>query len=67
MAPLAEHDEVLRIVSVHALYGKGLGWIDMHLLASALLAGCTLWTKAKALDAAAEALELPPEVVIRSR
>jgi predicted nucleic acid-binding protein len=26
------------------LYGRGIGWTDAHLLASALLAGVPLWT-----------------------
>ncbi|HUG42695.1 MAG TPA: type II toxin-antitoxin system VapC family toxin [Acidobacteriota bacterium] len=43
-APIAEHDEVLGFVATRRLFGRGLGWVDMHLLASALLAGCNLWT-----------------------
>ncbi len=54
-ATIAQHDEVMRFVSDRKLHGKGLGWIDMHLLASTLLTGCTLWTKDKALAAAARA------------
>lgn len=42
--PLAEHDEVLSMVDERGLAGRGLGWIDMHLIASALLAGCTMFT-----------------------
>ena len=52
-ATVAEHDEVLSLLSDRKLHGKGLGWIDMHLLASTLLSGCTLWTKDKALAEAA--------------
>ena len=57
-AVAAEHDEVLQLVSGHKLHGKGLGWIDAHLLASALLAGCTLWTKDRALADAARRLKI---------
>lgn len=45
----ASTDEVLRLVENRRLWGKGLGWIDCHLLASALIANCQLWTLDKAL------------------
>ena len=54
---VASHKEVLHLVSHRKLHGKGLGWIDMHLLASALLSNTTLWTKDKTLAAAARELE----------
>lgn len=56
--PLAEHEEVLALVSDRRLTGRGLGWVDMHLLASALLANCQLWTLDKALTTAARELKL---------
>ena len=40
----AEHEEVLRFIETHGLMGIGLGYIDVHLLASALLSGISLWT-----------------------
>ena len=57
-APIAENEEVLSLVADQNLGGRGLGWIDMHLLASALLGRCTLWTLDKALVAEATELEL---------
>jgi predicted nucleic acid-binding protein len=57
-ADVAEHAEVLRFVATERLSGTGLGWIDAHLLASARLASCSLWTRDKALAAAAKALGL---------
>ena len=56
--PIAENEEVLNFVSERRLAGSGLGWIDMHLLASALLANCQVWTLDKALGAAATELKL---------
>ena len=56
--PPAEHGEVLDFVSERNLDGRGLGWIDMHLLASALIANCNVWTLDKALAAAAIELKL---------
>lgn len=52
-APVAEHDEVLALIHARALAGRGLGWIDMHLLASAALANLPLWTLDRRLAAAA--------------
>lgn len=44
LAPLASHEEVLRLLEHHRLWGRGIGWIDAHLLSSALLAKCQFWT-----------------------
>lgn len=41
---VTQHDEVLHMLESHRLMGVGLGWIDAHLLASALLAGVMFWT-----------------------
>ena len=50
LPPVAEasHAEALHALDAHRLHGKGLGWVDIHLLASALLSGANLWS----LDAA---------------
>jgi predicted nucleic acid-binding protein len=37
-APEATHGEALRLVEAHRLMNRGIGYIDVHLLASALLA-----------------------------
>ena len=55
-ARIAEHEEVLDFLQTRHLYGRGLGWVDAHLLASALLTGCDLWTLDKPLRSAATAL-----------
>ena len=57
-ARLAHHEEVLSFLERRHLYGRGLGWVDAHLLASALLTGCALWTFDKPLRQAAAALNL---------
>lgn len=38
------HAEVVAFVRRRNLYGLGLGWIDLHLLASALVDRFQLWT-----------------------
>jgi predicted nucleic acid-binding protein len=53
---VAEHREVMWFIETHGLMAKGLGYIDMHLLASAKLAGLPLWTLDKRLKDAAFAL-----------
>jgi hypothetical protein len=47
----AEHDEAMRFIDRHRLIGKGLGFIDVHLMVSALLSDTPLWTLDKALKA----------------
>lgn len=42
--PSVSHDEVSFFVRTHRLHGLGIGWIDAHLLASAVVAGVPLWT-----------------------
>ena len=39
----ARRAEVL-LIERHQLMGRGIGWVDVHLLASAKLSGCHLWT-----------------------
>ena len=41
---LASHAEVSHVIEDRRLWGRGLGWIDKHLLASAPLSNCRLWT-----------------------
>jgi len=52
----AEHDEVLALLETNRLFGHGLGWVDVHLLASAKLSRTTLWTLDKRLAGPARAL-----------
>jgi predicted nucleic acid-binding protein len=41
---VAEHAEVLALIERVPLWGRGIGWVDAHLLASVLLDGLRLWT-----------------------
>ena len=56
IAQVAEHFEVLRFIEDQQIMGRGLGWIDTHLLVSAKLSGCPIWTLDKPLAKAAERL-----------
>lgn len=56
-AVVAEGEEVLDFIERHALHGKGIGYVDVHLLASvALTEGAKLWTRDKSLRVLAQAL-----------
>ena len=57
-AHLLDHEEVLSFVQARRLYGRGIGWVDAHLLASTLLTRCNLWTFDKPLRRAAAALNV---------
>jgi len=50
---VADHDEVLALTTRARLAGRGLGWIDLHLLASARLSHAPLWTLDRRLERAA--------------
>lgn len=56
-APVARPVAVRALIEQQRLYGTGVGYIDAHLLASALiLPGTSIWTRDKALRAHAERL-----------
>ena len=48
-AEVADHAEVLEFIERRRLMGRGVGYIDVHLLASALLSHVPLWTTDKPL------------------
>jgi hypothetical protein len=58
MAPTIEFDEFLFFVDRNHLRGKGIGFVDVHLLASAQLTGVPLWTADKRLKSAIDLLAL---------
>jgi predicted nucleic acid-binding protein len=38
------HEEIVEFVRMRRLNGRGVGWVDIHILASAVVAGFQLWT-----------------------
>ena len=56
LSPVAIEDEVLFFIEQYALMGRGIGYVDIHLLASAQLAGARLWTRDKRLVVVANEL-----------
>jgi len=58
-APMATDPEALDFIERRALMGRGIGYVDVHLLASVALAGTAqLWTRDKRLAAVAADLKL---------
>ncbi len=55
-APLLGQDELLNFIERHALAGQGVGFVDIHLLASALVARAGVWTRDRQLAKAAAGL-----------
>ncbi len=60
-APVASVDEALGLIERRSLMRRGIGWVDVQLLASALLAGNRIWTLDRRLAAAAAVLGVEHE------
>ena len=59
----ATHEEVLDFIEEQSLPGRGIGYVDAHLLAATRLTeGASLWTRDKRLRSAAEALSLTADI-----
>jgi predicted nucleic acid-binding protein len=55
-APVVPHAEVVTFARERRLHGRGVGWVDVHLLASALVGHLKLWTTDPRLTAVAREL-----------
>ena len=60
-APVVPHSDVVAFVRDRKLHGRGIGWIDAHLLASALVARLELWTTDPPLATVAKELGISYE------
>ena len=54
----AQEEEVLGFLEVHELYGRGLAYVDVHLLVSAILSHTPLWTFDKELQTLARQFKI---------
>ena len=58
-APVASDDEVLFFIERHSLMGRGIGYVDAHLLSAVSMVKIgRLWTRDKPLSAVAESMRL---------
>jgi hypothetical protein len=64
LATLANHEEILQFIEENQLMGKGLGYVDVHLSASAMLSGVQMWTYDRRLNETNEALGIRYKPVI---
>ena len=58
MAVQVENEEILQFIEINNLMGKGLGYVDIHLSASAVLSGVPIWTLDKSLARIVEKLNI---------
>jgi len=56
--PVVENEEVMTFVERHRLMGRGIGWVDAHLLASSVLAAVPFWSADRRLAAVARSLRV---------
>jgi predicted nucleic acid-binding protein len=57
-APVVAHEDALAFVERRELAGRGIGWVDVHLAASALVGRLTLWTLDRRLADVARAVRI---------
>lgn len=48
--PETTHSEVLSFIENNRIYGKGVGYFDLHILCSAIISNVSLWTLDKRLE-----------------
>ena len=58
MVNIVEHDEVLKFIEDRKLARKGLGYVDVHLLASAILSDSLIWSLDKKLNKTAHVMNI---------
>ena len=59
---MATHEEAMHTVEANSLQGTGIGWVDVHLLASALLSRTPIWARDTPLRRAAEELGIAGKI-----
>jgi predicted nucleic acid-binding protein len=62
-APRADDGEILLLTEQRRFRGRGIGLIDIHLLASCLMAPCLVWTADKRLKMVADELAVAFEPI----
>ncbi len=55
----ASHDDTLSLIEGRKLWRRGIGWVDVTLMASALLTNCRFWTMDNRLKRACHESGLP--------
>jgi predicted nucleic acid-binding protein len=60
VAPVVPDSELLGLIAGRTLHGRGIGWVDVGLLASALVVPATLWSFDRRLAALANEASIAP-------
>ena len=60
-ASVVPHRDVVAFVQDRSLHGRGIGWVDVHLLASAIVGRLQLWTADPRFDVVARELGVAHE------
>lgn len=55
---VVEENEVHHLLDSRRLWGAGLGWVDLHILAAAKLSGCRIHTADRAMNEIAVRLDV---------
>jgi predicted nucleic acid-binding protein len=55
---VAREEEVLFFLEKHRAFGKGIGYVDAHLLTAAVIDNCKIWTTDKRMILIATQLDL---------
>ncbi|HEX21628.1 MAG TPA: type II toxin-antitoxin system VapC family toxin [Actinobacteria bacterium] len=55
---VAEHKEAMQFMENYKLMGRGIGYVDIYLLASSALTSVPIWTYDKKLDGVAKKFDL---------
>ena len=59
---IAQHVEVMHFIDINQLFGRGIGFVDAHLLAAVRLSpGMSIWTADKRLESVAQTMGLNAE------
>ena len=59
---ILDHYDIMEFIEYRKIMNQGIGYVDVHLLASALVSGTPLWTFDKALKKVANQLSIEYDI-----
>jgi predicted nucleic acid-binding protein len=62
---ILDHDDIMEFIENRKIMNKGIGYIDVHLLGSALISETPLWTFDKALRKIAKQLSIVYDIKVK--
>jgi len=62
LTDILDHDDIMEFIEYRKIMNKGIGYVDVHLLASALVSETPLWTFDKALKKVANHLSIEYDI-----